>query len=179
MVSLADSICPRSGRVPSYCTRCGGRLSLGPVPGDERQRHVCGQCGHVQYLDHKVAAAAICLMDGGLVLVKRAIHPGYGLWVIPGGFMEHDETVEDAAEREMVEETGLVVKVQDLVGIYSYPESIVVVVVYEVAVTGGQMKAGSECLDARIFPPGDLPWDDLAFITSRQALTDWLSTRPR
>lgn len=173
---LSDLKCPRSGRMPRFCTRCGGRLVLGPVPGDLRQRYSCQECGHVHYLDTKVAAATICRYGGGIVLVKRSIEPGRGKWVIPGGFLECDETVEQAAVRETVEETGLEVALERLVGVYSYPASVIVVIVYEARVAGGRLEAGDECLEASVFDLADIPWDDLAFVTSRDALRDWLDS---
>ncbi len=171
---LSDLSCPRSGRVPRFCTRCGGGLSLSDVPRDQRQRLRCSDCQHIHYLDPKVAAGVVCAMDGGVVLVRRAIEPGRGKWVVPGGFMEHDETVEEAAVRETLEETGLEVELDGLLGVYSYRRSVVVLVVYRARPVGGCLRALDECLEARVFGPAEIPWDQLAFVTSRDALLDYI-----
>ncbi len=173
------SACPRKNRFPRFCGRCGQSLIWADVPGDDRQRLVCRQCDTVHYLDHKVAACSVVPMDGGVVLVRRSIQPGRGMWVIPGGFVESDETVPEAAARETWEEAGLEVDVEDLVGVYSYRDSIIVVVVYTARVTAGVLEAGPECLEARVFPENRLPWEDLAFRTSRDALSDWLGRKDK
>jgi ADP-ribose pyrophosphatase YjhB (NUDIX family) len=129
------------------------------------------------YLDPKVAVGTIVSHDGGLVLLKRRIEPGYGKWVFPGGFVDRGETLEEAAARETVEEVGLEVAIDRLLGAYSYREYPVVVVVYAARVTGGQLMAGEEALEAGTFPVDGLPWDDLAFASTKQALADYVKRR--
>lgn len=158
----------------TFCAACGGRLSVqSPRPGD-RPRPVCTACGRIVYLDPKVAVGTIVSHDGGLVLLKRGIEPGYGKWVFPGGFVDRGETLEEAAARETMEEVGLEVAVDRLLGAYSYREYPVVVVVYAARVTGGRLMAGDEALEAATFAVNRLPWDDLAFASTKQALADYV-----
>ena len=90
------------------CSRCGGRLAYGPVPGEDRQRHCCTECGSVTYVNPRVVVTTLPVTAAGeLVLIRRAIPPGYGTWAQPGGFLEADETVIQGAVRETLEETGL------------------------------------------------------------------------
>lgn len=158
----------------SFCAACGGRLTVQAPRAGERPRPVCTGCGHVVYLDPKVAVGAIVSHDGGIVLLKRRIEPGYGKWVFPGGFVDRGETLEEAAARETLEEVGLEVVTDRLLGAYSYREYPVVVVVYAARVTGGRLAAGDEALEAAVFPSHRLPWDDLAFASTKQALADYL-----
>ena len=91
-----------------FCPSCAAALEAKEVAG--RQRPVCPKCGRVVYYDPKVAAASIIEREGKVLMVKRAIEPGYGLWSIPGGYVDRGEVVEDAAVREVWEETGLKVE---------------------------------------------------------------------
>lgn len=144
---------------------------------DGRVRPVCPGCGFVYYLDPKVAVGTIVTWEGGLVLGQRAIQPARGKWVFPGGFVDRGETLEAAAVRETREETALEVRVTGLLDVYSYPDSVVVVVVYEAEAVGGPPVAGDECLAVRTFPPDAIPWDDLAFRSTRDALAAWCRRR--
>ncbi len=160
-----------------YCCQCGGRLALQYVPRDQKDRLVCQSCGFVSYQDPKVSAWTIPLINGEVVLGRRAIEPARGFWVFPGGYMERGETVEQAAERETQEEVNLQVRVTRPVGIYSYPTSVVVVIVYACEVVGGTLSAGNETLEVRTFPLDEIPWEELAFPSTRDALRDFVRQR--
>lgn len=160
-----------------FCSLCGGPVQLQPVPRDPKERLVCQQCGRIHYEDPKVSACTIPVIDGKVVLVKRAIDPGRGLWVFPGGYMDRHETVQEAAVRETREEVNLVVRLTDLVGVYSYKTSIVVVVVYACEVIGGEIQLDSESDEARLFAESEIPWDQLAFPSTREALRDFFARR--
>jgi ADP-ribose pyrophosphatase YjhB (NUDIX family) len=155
-----------------FCPRCGGQLAERLI--DRRLRPQCTACGYIWYKDPKVAAGTLpVLADGRIVLVRRAIEPQYGRWSYPGGYMDRGETVREAAIRETREECGLEVALQQLVDVYSYPNSIVVVVVFAARVTGGSLAPGPECLDARAFAREEIPWAELAFSSTRDALLDF------
>jgi len=122
-----------------------------------------------------VAAGAICRMDGGIVLLRRGIEPGYGLWVYPGGYVDRGESLEEAAVREAREEVGLEIRLQGLVNAYSYPGRPVIVVVFAAEVIGGALTRGIEALEAQVFPEATIPWGDLAFRSTTDALKDYLA----
>jgi ADP-ribose pyrophosphatase YjhB (NUDIX family) len=73
----------------------------------------------VVYYDPKVAATCIVERQGKVLMIRRGIQPGMGLWSIPGGYVDRGEVVEEAAAREVTEETGLEVEVERLVGLFS------------------------------------------------------------
>ena len=137
------------------------------------------------YLDPKVAVGTIVRTDDArLVLVRRAIEPGYGLWVFPGGYVDRGEEITVAAVREAREEAGLDVEIERLVNIYSYAQRSLIVIVYAARVVGGELCTDEECLEARLFSPDEIPWDRLAFHSTTQALREYLSStsnesRPR
>ncbi len=157
-----------------FCPRCGGALGLRALKDGEPQRLVCGACEFVFYLDPKVAACAICMLDGGIVLLRRAIEPGAGKWVFPGGFVDRGESVAAAAVRETMEEVNLKVSLTGILDVYSFTGSQVVVVVYAAEVVGGDLFACDECDEVKVFAPESLPWDDLAFESTRAALRDYV-----
>jgi 8-oxo-dGTP diphosphatase len=157
-----------------YCPRCGGALDKRVVKPNEPQRLVCGSCSFIFYQDPKVVAATIFVLNDGIVLLKRGVEPGLGKWVFPGGYVDRDEAVQDAAIRETKEESNLDVKLGPLLNVYSYPHSAHVIIVYAAEVIGGSLAAADESEEARVFKPSEIPWDDLAFRSTRDALKDYV-----
>ena len=153
-----------------FCPPCGGALSSRLLKEGEPPRLVCGSCGFVLYLNPKLAACAITRIGGEVILMRRGIDPEKGKWVFPGGFVDRGETAEAAAVRETREEVSLAVEIEGLVGVYSYPGNEVVVVVYAARPIGGEPKVGDECLEVRSFTPDAIPWDELAFRSTRESL---------
>jgi ADP-ribose pyrophosphatase YjhB (NUDIX family) len=157
-----------------FCPRCGNPLASRLLKQGERERLVCGACSFVFYLDPKVAACTICMANGGIVLLRRSIEPSLGKWVFPGGFVDRGEPVADAAVRETFEEVCLKVSLTGILDAYSFPGSEVVVIVYAADVVSGTLAAGDEALEVRAFPPEEIPWDGLAFESTRAALRDYV-----
>ena len=136
----------------------------------------CSSCGRTIWNDPKIAGAAIVPIDGGIVMVQRAIEPAIGKWSFPSGYVNRGEKLEQAVEREVLEECGLEVEVEHLVGLYSENGNPIVLAVYQVRVTGGKLEsADHETLDVRVFDVNQLP--ELAFDHDRGILADWLKTR--
>ena len=156
-----------------FCPACASPLEV--QERDGKQRPVCRSCGRVVYFDPKVVATSILERGGKILMVRRANQPGYGLWSMPGGYVDRGEVVEEAAVREVREETGLDVEVRSLVGLFSEPGQTVMVAVYLVGESGGRLTAGAEVLDVGFFPPGDLP--PLAFPRDGNILQQWQSLR--
>jgi 8-oxo-dGTP diphosphatase len=158
-----------------YCPTCAGELERRLLKKGDPERLVCTRCGQVLYLDPKVAVGTIVRTDDDrLVLVRRAIEPGYGLWVFPGGYVDRGEAVTTAAIREAREEAGLDVEIERLVNIYSYAHRSLIVIVYAARAIGGELCTDEECLEARLFTRGEIPWQELAFDSTKQALRDYL-----
>jgi ADP-ribose pyrophosphatase YjhB (NUDIX family) len=159
-----------------FCPRCGGSLERRLLKASEPERPVCTRCGFVFYLDPKIAVGTIISSASGrLVLVRRAIEPGYGMWVFPGGYVDRGEPLTSAAVREAREECGLDVRLDGLVNIYSYPGRAPVIVVYAATAVGGQLSADDECLESSEFAEAEIPWDRLAFRSTTEGLRDYLA----
>jgi ADP-ribose pyrophosphatase YjhB (NUDIX family) len=162
----------------NFCTACGSELEIAVVDAEHRERLVCAGCGHIAYVNPRLVVNTIPVTDDGqVVLLRRGIEPGYGLWGQPGGFLEVDETVTEAARRETFEETGFVIEPGDIVGLYTRLEAAVVVLVFEARIVGGEPRLNPEALEIEPFPPEAIPWDGIAFKTSFWALRDWLRLR--
>ena len=161
-----------------YCPRCGGPFERRLLKAGEPERLVCTTCGDVFYLDPKIAVGTIIRTEpasaGRIVLVRRAIEPGYGKWVFPGGYVDRGEPLLRAAVREAHEECGLEVRIDGLVNIYSYPGRAPVIVVYAATSIGGTLCADDECLETAEFDAASIPWDNLAFQSTREGLQDYL-----
>ncbi len=170
---------PAPSEDPQYCPYCGAPLVLRLLASEDRPRLVCDR-GHILYVNPKVIVGVIPEQRGRVLLMRRAIEPRIGAWTFPGGFMEIDETAEECAAREAQEEVGVEVRIGDLVGVYSRPAPQapgILSIVYRGRITGGEVKAGREALEARWFRPAEIPWDDLPYETTRWALQDWLKSR--
>jgi len=166
-----------SGATFRFCPVCGLPLEPRVLRVGEPSRLVCTNetCGFVFYLDPKVAVGTIIAgPDGRIVLVKRAIEPGYGKWVFPGGYVDRGEEVMMAALREAREEAGLEVRIDRLIGIYSYAGRTPIIIVYAATMIGGELAVDEEGLEVQWFEPSSIPWDDLAFASTREAIRDYL-----
>ena len=144
------------------------------VKAGEPKRLVCEKCSFIFYQGPKLVAATIFEFDGGIVLTQRAIEPGYGKWTFPGGFVERGERAEAAAEREALEEAGVELRADEIIGLYSYEEQIPVIVVFSGRVTGGKPTALDETMAVKVFSRDSLPWSEMAFPSTEQALKDYL-----
>jgi ADP-ribose pyrophosphatase YjhB (NUDIX family) len=159
-----------------FCPRCGGALELRLLKVTEPSRLVCTSCGFIFYLDPKIAVGTIIRSnDSRIVLVRRAIEPGYGKWVFPGGYVDRGEPLTEAAVREAREECGLDVRLDGLVNIYSYSGRVPVIVVYAATAVGGTLTADDECLETAQFSIEEIPWQNLAFRSTLDGLRDYLA----
>ena len=152
-----------------FCPRCGE-----PPRIDFPRSLQCDHCGYAAFYNPKPVAGAIPREpDGRLWLLRRGFDPSAGLWTFPGGFVDLGESVEDAARRETLEELAVEAQLTGLVGVYSRPQDRVVLVVYDATLTG-EPRPTSEAPEVRAFAPDEIPWDELAFWSTEQALRDLL-----
>jgi ADP-ribose pyrophosphatase YjhB (NUDIX family) len=159
-----------------FCPLCGASLAREPVPPDHREQSVCSRCRFVFYLNPKVVAATLPEDDGRVLLTRRSIDPGRGLWTFPGGFVDFGETSADGAVRETFEETGLKVELTGLHNVYSYPGAPIIIV-YRARVTGGTLTTCDENDQLEWVKSADIPWAVLAFTSTREALREWVGAR--
>jgi 8-oxo-dGTP diphosphatase len=128
----------------------------------------------VVYYDPKVAVTSVIQRSGKVLMIRRANDPGHGLWSMPGGYVDRGEVVEEAATREVREETGLEVEIERLIGLFSEAGQPVIVAAFLAREAGGVLKAGDEALDVGFFDVQDLP--PLAFPRDRLIITRCLQS---
>jgi 8-oxo-dGTP diphosphatase len=159
---------------PAHCSRCGGELVTRDVDG--RPRAVCTSCSAVRYVNPVPASGVVIVQEGKILLVKRAIEPRKGLWSLPAGFIEIDETVRECAVRELKEETGLDVELDgivDVATVFDDPRYVCLLVVFLGRVAGGTLEPGDDAAEAGFFGARELP--PIAFKTHERIIEQVLT----
>ena len=148
-----------------FCTHCGAPLQRRWVEADQRERLACTGCAAIHYQNPKVLVGTMITCGSRLLLCRRAHAPAAGLWTAPSGFMEENETLEQAAARETFEETGVTVHPDDLIlhTIANLPSISEVYLTFRATVEQTHVKCGPESLEAAFFYQQEVPWDALAY----------------
>ncbi|RMF14079.1 MAG: NUDIX domain-containing protein [Gammaproteobacteria bacterium] len=154
----------------NFCSHCGAPVRLSVPEGDNRERHVCDQCDRIHYINPNIVAGTLPYHEGKILLCRRAIEPRKGYWTLPAGFMEMNESTEEAALRETLEEACAEAEVGPLLSMISVPQIGQVHIFYLASLKTGQFAPGEESLEVALFAPDEIPWDDIAFHTVRKTL---------
>jgi ADP-ribose pyrophosphatase YjhB (NUDIX family) len=136
----------------NHCPICGEAL-ISADDGQSMRPH-CPPCERFYYSNPTPAACCFLTNDAGeLLLVQRSIEPRKGLWTLPGGFVEMGETTDEAALRELEEETALRGEGTSLLGVstISSKHGGVIVIGYEVERWEGELDAQTDAMDAAFF----------------------------
>jgi 8-oxo-dGTP diphosphatase len=163
---------PRNVR---FCPMCGGALEMRIVAPDHKENKVCTRCGFVYFLAPKLVAGCIVADGDRTLLLRRGLEPSLGKWTYPGGFVDLGETPEKCAVRETREEVGMMVRNPELLGIYAdRKDPMPIIVVTYVAEPGAEPPIITpEATEVRYFGIDEIPWDELAFDTTVQAMEAW------
>lgn len=143
-------------------------------------RPTCDNCGYVHYVNPVPGVGLLIEMNGGVVLIRRGNPPHKDEWTLPSGFVEADESAEEAAVREAEEETGLKVQIVEMAGVNSFPEGPPVsgiMIFYRMRPVGGSLRAGDDAAEVQVFQPDELPL--LPFRTHREMIAEWLERNQR
>jgi len=158
----------------NYCSACGQPVTTIVPEGDNRPRAVCTACAAVHYVNPRIIAGCVPVLEGQILLCRRAIEPRLGFWTVPAGFMELGESVSEAAVRETWEEALARVEIGSLFSVVDVVHAGQVHVFFTGRLLGPDFGAGSESLETRLFRPEDIPWSELAFPSIRIALEQHL-----
>jgi ADP-ribose pyrophosphatase YjhB (NUDIX family) len=167
-----------SNPAPRFCMQCGSaKVELRIPHGDDRERHVCADCGYIHYLNPKLVVGTIPVWEDKILLCKRAIEPRYGFWTLPAGFMEEGETLQEGATRETLEEANAHVTIEQMYSTISLPQISQVYVLFRATLLDLDFSSGSESLEVKLFREEEIPWDELAFRTVHDTLRHFFSDR--
>ena len=139
-------------------------------PGDTRSREVCDSCGFIHYLNPRMVVGALCLWEQRILLCRRAIEPRLGLWTLPAGYLELNETPEQAARRETQEEACAEIRIDGLLAIYALRHISQVQLIYLARLLNPDVAPGVESAEVGLFAWDDLPRDEIAFPSVHWAL---------
>lgn len=159
--------------VRHFCLMCGAPMEVQRLEGREREQ--CPACGWVYYLHLKLGAGVLVVHEGRLLLLKRAHHPWKGAWNLPAGYVEVDESPEQAAMREVREETGLEVALDRLLGNYFFdddPRGNGLLAVFLGRPVSGELTVTDETAEYGYFSPDELP-DPLCGAAHDQLILSW------
>ncbi len=146
-----------------FCSVCGEKVELIIPEGDNRMRFVCGQCNTIHYQNPKVVTGCIAQWQDKILLCRRAIEPKQGLWTLPAGFMENEESNRDGAARETFEEANARLTDMTLFSVFSIAHISQVYTMYRANLVDGEASAGIESLDVALLSENEIPWQQLAF----------------
>lgn len=158
----------------TYCPSCKANLLK------KESTFVCPKCGWRFYNNPLPAVAGFVMNEKGeILLVKRGVNPEIGKWALPSGFVEQGETPEQAVIRELKEETGLNGILKHLIGVYVEHTKIygeIILLGYDIELTGGKFKPGSDTTEVRFFPPDLLP--KIPFLSHRAIINQGIHKQP-
>ena len=140
-------------------------------------RAVCESCGHIQYQNPKIVVGFLPLYGERIHMCKRAIEPRHGLWTLPAGYMENDESAPEGAAREAMEEANARVEIEDLYTVYSIPHISQVYMMFRAKLLDPDVSPGIESLEVKLVTEAEIPWDQLAFAMVRRTLEHFLEDR--
>lgn len=160
-----------------FCPACGAGVEQRTPAGDSRPRYICTQCHLIHYQNPNLVVGSIPEWQDQILLCRRAIEPRYGMWTLPGGFMENGESVTAAAARETREEANADIQVGELYSVYSLPYINQVHLLFRATLLNLDFAPGEESLEVRLFREEDIPWDDMAFRPIKYSLQAYFADR--
>lgn len=162
----------------NYCSHCGSQdLELKIPEGDNRPRYVCPDCGTIHYSNPKMVVGCLPFFEDRILLCKRAIEPRIGFWNLPAGYLENGESVEEGARRETLEEAGIDVEIIRVHCLYSIPRINQVYCFFLARMYSPEWRIGEETLEADLFRPEEIPYEDIAFPSSVYAIRRYLEDK--
>jgi ADP-ribose pyrophosphatase YjhB (NUDIX family) len=145
--------------------------------GDSLARAVCDACGNIQYQNPKIVVGCLPVYGERILMCKRAIEPRYGLWTLPAGFMENEESASQGAAREALEEANAHVEIEDLYTVYSIPHISQVYMMFRAKLLDPNVSPGVESLEVKLVAEDEIPWDQIAFTMVKKTLEHFLEDR--
>ncbi len=162
-----------------FCNSCGAKVTQRIPEGDSLERAVCDACNLVHYQNPKIVVGCLPTLGDKILICKRAIEPRYGLWTLPAGYMENDESASEGAAREAMEEANARVEIEDLYTVYSIPHISQVYMMFRARLVDANVSPGIESLEVKLVTEAEIPWDQLAFAMAKRTLEHFFEDRKR
>jgi len=126
-----------------FCPVCGQSLQKSII--DDRLRGTCPDCSYIDWGDFSLGVGGVLWHNGKVLLVQRGNNPGKGMWTIPGGYVDHGETIGEAIIREIQEETGIKTKPLSIIALRDRPaEKHNTYIIFLMQFLGGSLQAQPE-----------------------------------
>jgi ADP-ribose pyrophosphatase YjhB (NUDIX family) len=170
---------PFQPRSIQHCRACGGATTYRVPPDDNRERAICNDCGTIHYENPLNVVGTLPVWQDQVLLCRRNIEPRRGFWTLPAGFMELGESTADGALRETIEEAGAEVEMGPLFTLLNVVRVGQVHLFYLATLRSPRFDPGPETIEAQLFHEHEVPWDDIAFRTTRETLLRFFEDRRR
>jgi ADP-ribose pyrophosphatase YjhB (NUDIX family) len=160
-----------------FCSQCGAAVELRIPKGDSLLRYVCLSCNVVHYSNPKIVVGCIPEWEDKILFCRRAIEPRYGLWTLPAGFLENDESTMQGAARETLEEADARVQMIGLYTLFNLPHINQVYIMFRAKLLDLDFAPGSESLEVELHQENEIPWSDIAFPVIAETLRLYFQDR--
>ncbi len=162
----------------NFCSHCGSdQIRLKIPEGDTFPRYMCPNCNTVHYQNPKIIVGCLVVHEQRILLCRRAIEPRFGLWNLPGGFMENGETVQEGACRETWEEARAEVNLIRLHSVYNLPHVNQVYIHFLADMPKRYFEVTPESSEVQLFAESEIPWDEIAFSSTTFSLQKFFEYR--
>jgi ADP-ribose pyrophosphatase YjhB (NUDIX family) len=170
---------PFQARSIQHCRACGAAVRYQVPPEDNRERAVCSDCGTVHYENPLNVVGTVPVWQDQVLLCRRNIEPRRGLWTLPAGFMELGESTAEGALRETIEEAGAEIEMGPLFTLLNVVRVGQVHLFYLATLRHTRFDPGPETIEVNLFREHEIPWDEIAFKTTRETLKRYFEDRHR
>jgi ADP-ribose pyrophosphatase YjhB (NUDIX family) len=164
-----------------HCSNCGAEVAYAIPADDNRERAICHACDSIHYQNPINVVGTLPIWEEAgearVLLCRRAIEPRHGLWTLPAGFLELGESAAEGALRETIEEAGANVEMQPLYCLINVVKVGQIHLFYRARLLSLDLDPGPETLEAQLFSEAEVPWEEIAFRTTRMALERYFEDR--
>ena len=160
-----------------HCRACGGEVRYQTPADDNRDRATCAVCETIHYENPVNVVGTLPVWEDRVLLCRRNIEPRRGLWTLPAGFMELGESTAEGAVRETVEEAGAHIELQELFTLLNVVRVGQVHLFYRARLLDTEFAPGPETIEAELFAEANIPWEEIAFRTTKKTLEHFFADR--
>jgi len=161
----------------NFCSQCGSTMTQRVPVDDDHVRAVCTACSHVHYENPKMVVGTIPVWADQVLLCRRNIEPRRDRWTLPAGYLENQESVQDGAVRETLEETRAGVEIVSPYRLFNIIFVDQIYLMFRADLLTLDFGPTSESTEVRLFRASEIPWDEIAFEVIRMTLTDYFADR--